>query len=493
MPVKSEEQISPCELSLDIEVESAKVAEAVDKAYREFSKYVAVPGFRKGKAPLSFVKQRVPADQVRERTAELLVQPAYEQAITEKQISPYARPRMELVKLETTPPDYVFEFKAIVPLAPKVELGDYKGIEAKRVTLVVDDEMINRQIEDVRSRHADFPLVEDRTSQLGDVIVGDLSITPREDDAEIGPDAELLIEPEEFRPTAITLGDPGNVPGVDEQLVGLSVGDEKSFKLPFPADYPNEEVAGKNADFIIRVKEMHARILPELNDEFAKKAGRVDTLDAWKAKLRSEFEETYRSSGESIVESDLVDKLVELSTINYPSILLDLELEDDIKTFNEELESRKITFPEYLANNNTTEEELLEKFRSQAERRLRRGLVLGELARQEGLELKDEDIAAEIEDRAAKQRTSVQSMRAYIDSSGGMEAIRNAAYTKKLIGHLKSLSNITDEILDTAAVIANAKKAQAKAETDAAEKPAKKPSTRKKKAVVAEEASEPEA
>ena len=459
MPVKSEEQISPCEVSLDIEVESAKVAEAVDKAYREFSKYVAVPGFRKGKAPLSFVKQRVPSDQVRERTAEILVQPAYQQAITEKALQPYARPRVELVKLETSPPDFVFEFKAIVPLAPKVELGDYKGIEAERVTLVVDDEMIDRQIEEIRSRQADYPTVEGRASQMGDVIVGDLSITPKDDDPEIGPDAEIVIEPDEFRPTAITLGDPGNVPGVDEQLTGLSVGDVKSFTLPFPADYPNDEVAGKNADFIIRVKELHARVLPELTDEFAQKAGRVDTVDAWKAKLRSDFEQTYQNSAESMVESDLVDKLVERSTINYPSVLLDLELEDDIKTFNEELETRKITFQNYLADNGTTEEELLEKFKAQAERRLRRGLVLGELAQQEKLQLDEADVESEIEERAAKQRTSVQSMRAFIDSSGGMEAIRNGAYTKKLIGFLKSVSSITDKVLDPGKAIADAKAA----------------------------------
>jgi trigger factor len=450
MPVKSKEPVGPCEVSLDIEVESTKVAAAVDRAYREFSKYIAVPGFRVGKAPMAFVKQRVPQDQLRERTAELLAGPAYEQAITENNIVPYTRPRMEMVKLETTAPDFVFEFKAIVPLPPAVTLGKYVGLEIDRERIEVTDADVDRRIESLRDRATEYTVIEDRSAAVGDVVEGTLSVTFEDADSE-----------GEFQPIAITIGDTGNVPGVDEALIGVSKGEEKSFELVYPADYPTATAAGKRSQCIVRVKDLHSRIVPDLDDAFAKRHG-AETVEELRRNQRTEMEKRRLEMADSAVSSKLVDAVVEGSKIDYPPILLDVELESDIKAFRDDLGLREITTEEYLHRNGITEEELLEQFRTRADVRLRRGLTLGEIARVEKLVLADEDVEGEIQARADAQHTNVQAMRAYIDRAGDMDALRDSAYSKKIIGFIKAAATITDKVVkqEDPVVAADAPKAK---------------------------------
>ena len=166
------EALDPCQVALTIEVESDKVVHAVDRAYREYSKYVSVPGFRKGKAPLPFVKQRVPEADVRQRAAEILVEPAYAEALKQENVEPFAAPKLELVQLEFAEKPFIF--KAIVPVAPEVELGTYTGLTVERNKYELTDDNVETQLEKMRERAADFPKVE-RPVQMGDLIVADLS------------------------------------------------------------------------------------------------------------------------------------------------------------------------------------------------------------------------------------------------------------------------------------------------------------------------------
>ena len=154
----TKEPLDPCQVALTIEVETDKVVQAVDKAYREYSKYVSVPGFRKGKAPLSFVKQRVPETDVRQRTAELLVEPAYAQALEQEEVEPFAQPKLELLQLEFAEKPFIF--KAIVPLRPEVELGPYTGLTVEKNKYELSDENVETQMQRMRERAAEYPVVE---------------------------------------------------------------------------------------------------------------------------------------------------------------------------------------------------------------------------------------------------------------------------------------------------------------------------------------------
>ena len=430
----TKEAMDPCQIALTIEVETDKVVVAVDRAYREYSKYVSVPGFRKGKAPLSFVKQRVPEADVRQRAAEMLVEPAYAEALKQEDVTPFAQPKLELVQLEFV--DKPFIFKAIVPTAPEVELGPYTGLTVERPKYELTDENVETQLQKMRERAADFPVVE-RPIQHGDLIVADLAAL-----VDVRPEAA------EARPTMIEIG-ADNLPGFDEQLIGMSAGEEKTFTLTYPEDYPDEELAGEEAEFRAKINEVHEKQIPELNDDLAKKLSndKFETLDALRGELKADMVKSLEASSESQTESKLIDQILEASTIKFPSVLVDSEVEDDVKELLARLEQQTVTIDEYLERIGKTREQLLAELQDAARKRIQIGLLLGKVAETENLSLTDADLDAALAERAAEERTTPTAVRAMLMANGGLEGLRNRAQAKKVLDFLRSSAIIQDKVV----------------------------------------------
>jgi len=430
----TKEALEPCQAVLTIEVESDKVVVAVDRAYREYGKYVSVPGFRKGKAPLSFVKQRVPEADVRQRTAELLVEPAYAAAIEQEAVEPFAQPKLELVQLDMTATPFIF--KAIVPLRPEVELGTYTGLTVERPKYELTDENVETQLQRMRERAADYPVVE-RPAQMGDLVVADLSAL-----VDIKPEAA------EARPTMIEIG-ADNIPGFDDQLLGISKGEEKTFVLTYPADYPDADLAGVEAEFTISVNEIHEKKIPELDDELAQKLsnGRYQTVDELRREMRVDMEKSLIASAESETDSKLIDQILANSTVKYPPVLVESEVEDDIKELMGRLEQQSVTVPEYLERIGKTQDQLVSEITNAAAKRIEIGLLLGKVSEAENLTLADDDLNAVLAERAQEERTSPAAIRAMLESNGGMDALRNRAQAKKVLDFLRSSAIIEDKVV----------------------------------------------
>jgi len=430
----TKEALEPCQAVLTIEVESDKVVVAVDRAYREYGKYVSVPGFRKGKAPLSFVKQRVPEADVRQRAAELLVEPAYAAAIEQEAVEPFAQPKLELVQLDMTATPFIF--KAIVPLRPEVELGTYTGLTVERPKYELTDENVETQLQRMRERAADYPVVE-RPAQMGDLVVADLSAL-----VDIKPEAA------EARPTMIEIG-ADNIPGFDDQLLGISKGEEKTFVLTYPADYPDADLAGVEAEFTISVNEIHEKKIPELDDELAQKLsnGRYQTVDELRREMRVDMEKSLIASAESEADSKLIDQILANSTVKYPPVLVESEVEDDIKELMGRLEQQSVTVPEYLERIGKTQDQLVSEITNAAAKRIEIGLLLGKVSEAENLTLADDDLNAVLAERAQEERTSPAAIRAMLESNGGMDALRNRAQAKKVLDFLRSSAIIEDKVV----------------------------------------------
>jgi len=430
----TKEALEPCQAVLTIEVESDKVVVAVDRAYREYGKYVSVPGFRKGKAPLSFVKQRVPEADVRQRAAELLVEPAYAAAIEQEAVEPFAQPKLELVQLDMTATPFIF--KAIVPLRPEVELGAYTGLTVERPKYELTDENVETQLQRMRERAADYPVVE-RPAQMGDLVVADLSAL-----VDIKPEAA------EARPTMIEIG-ADNIPGFDDQLLGISKGEEKTFVLTYPADYPDADLAGVEAEFTISVNEIHEKKIPELDDELAQKLsnGRYQTVDELRREMRVDMEKSLIASAESEADSKLIDQILANSTVKYPPVLVESEVEDDIKELMGRLEQQSVTVPEYLERIGKTQDQLVSEITNAAAKRIEIGLLLGKVSEAENLTLADDDLNAVLAERAQEERTSPAAIRAMLESNGGMDALRNRAQAKKVLDFLRSSAIIEDKVV----------------------------------------------
>ncbi len=439
----TKEPLESCQVALTIEVETDKVAGAVDKAYREYSKYVAVPGFRKGKAPMSFVRQRVPESDVRQRTAELLVEPAYEEALKQEAITPYAPPKLELVQLEFA--DKPFIFKAVVPLAPQVELGPYTGLTVEHKKYELAEEDVDKQVERMRERAADYPQVERPVAQ-GDLVVAD-----------VGAVVEARPEAAEPRGTMIEIG-ADNIPGFDEQIVGLSPGETKEFTLTYPNDYPDDVLAGETADFTVLVKEVRAKEVPALDDELAKKLtnGKTETLDGLKEILRTDMGKELAQSADREAEASLIDQIVNGSKIEFPPVLVESEVDNDARQLQAQIEKQNATFADYLQQTGQTQEQVLTNMQAAADKRIRIGLVLGEIAGKENLEINDADMDAAIAEQAEQRGTSPAAMRALLETNDGMTNLMNRAQTKKVLDFLRASAIMEERVVQAGAAIAEA-------------------------------------
>jgi len=430
----TKEALEPCQAVLTIEVEPDKVVTAVDRAYREYGKYVSVPGFRKGKAPLSFVKQRVPEADVRQRTAEILVEPAYAEALEQEAVEPFALPKLELVQLDMTATPFIF--KAIVPLRPEVELGSYTGLTVEKPKYEMTEENVETQLQRMRERAADYPVVE-RPAQMGDLLV-----------AEVAALVDIRPEAAEARPTMIEIG-ADNIPGFDEQLLGMTKGETKTFTLTYPTDYPDAEMAGEEAEFTVTVNEVHEKQTPELDDALAQKLsnGRYQTVEDLRREMRVDMEKSLVVSAESEADSKLIDQILANSTIKYPPVLVESEVEDDIKELMGRLERQSVTVEEYLERIGKTQEQLVTEITGAAAKRIEIGLVLGKINEAENLTLTDDDLNAALAERAGEERTSPAAVRAVLEGNGGMDALRNRAQAKKVLDFLRSSAIIEEKVV----------------------------------------------
>jgi trigger factor len=422
--LKTKEQVDPCTVELNIEVGTEQVAVAIEDAFKHFAKRVAVPGFRKGKAPRALVERYVDEESVRDHAARNLVPQAYEDAIKEAEIEPFDLPEVEIVQFENEQP---FVFKATVPLPPKVELGDYVNLKIERMAAVVSDEDVDRQIKEMLDRSAKLEPVTDRPVQEGDVVQVELQKTD-------GDDSKPFIQ-------VVQAG--SNLPMFDEKFIGMTTDQEQVINIDYADDFPDKELAGTTLNLKTKVLEIKARIIPELNDEFAKSAG-SDTAEDLKAMMKSRMQQTASEIADRQAESQIVWQIVENSQIHFPVSMVEHEAEHRLQDLLHRLEEAKVELSDYLEDAKKTFEELRAEFSSNAERDVKVNLALMEVSSRENITVTDEDVDAEIDRMAEERKVAKASMQAYIDRTDGMSKLRSKLLRNKVLDFLVKSSNITN-------------------------------------------------
>jgi trigger factor len=426
------EQIDPCKIALTISVEPEKVVAAKEKAFQQFARNIQLPGFRKGKVPPQMARTYVDPDRVKQRAAEMLVGPAYAEAVEETKVEPFGgiQPDVELVEMNDGGP---LVFKAFVPLRPVVTLGPYKGLSLERRRLEVTDADVDRQIEEIRTRQAEYPQITDRNVERGDVILADVTAVIEGQETPENPDR---------RSTVIDVG--RNIEDFDNGLAGMSVGETKTIEAMYPADFPDEKLRGKRATFTVTVNEVRAKILPELTDEFVQKVHpTAKTPEELRAAVRESLEQAAEEMADNDLEYRLVAQIVDSSQINFPDGLLRAEMQEDIRQFQERLKRDNITLEQYLENSGRTAQEIEGEMSAGADRRIRNSLVLSEVARTEEISANDADIDRVIAERAERARVSPAAVRAYAEKNDQMNSLRDQALTEKILAFLKEASHVT--------------------------------------------------
>jgi trigger factor len=407
---------------VEIEVPADRLAQAVGEATRALSRRTKVPGFRPGKAPRGVLEAVLGHGAVLEEAVDRLVQTAYRDALIEKEILPLTNADVEIVQAEEGKP---LIFKATVPVRPEVELGDYRNFNFRPEIETTDDEKVDKVIEELRDQNASLSPVEERGAQKGDYAVikyeGTRDGVPFE-----GGSTERM---------PLIIGEDRLIPGFEDELVGLSVGDTKGFDITFPADYGEESLAGQQAHFEVELRELREKILPDADDDFARSMGDFTDL----ANLREEVAKRLARNALDKARHGFSDQIIEYAvanaTIDLPDVLVEQEVEVMHDEFRSALARQGISEDAYAKVSGKSHEDLHADFRPDAEKRVKVLLVLSRIAEVENLTIADADVDAEIA-RGRERYAGDQKLAKYFDSERGRNYIRSTLRRSRVVEKL---------------------------------------------------------
>ena len=432
--------------------ESAEAFEAaMQKAYLKGRSKINVPGFRKGKAPRKLIENMYGEAVFYDDAFEIVAQPAYEEALKNDSIAAVDRPEVDIQQIGS---GKELKYAIEVFVKPDVTLGEYKGVAVEKNVQPITEDAINARIDSDVERASTTQDVTDRPVQAQDIVNLDYA----------GTVDGVAFEGGTAQGQSLTIGSGMFIPGFEEQMVGMNIGEEKDLTVKFPEQYPAAELAGKDAVFHVKVNGIQEKVKPELDDDFAADVSEFDTFEAYKKNIVETLEKNAAERAETELEDALVQKVVDAAGCDIPAAMI----EDEITTMVREMEMRMayqgLRFQDYLQYTGQTMDQLREQYKPEAANRVKTQLVLEAIAKAEGIEPTDEDAEAAIADQAQRMNRNVDEFKASL-SEGQLSYLRETAGIKKTIDFLKANAMITEK---------GAEKAE--------EKPAKKPrkTTRKK-------------
>ncbi len=373
------EKISSNQVKLHMELDAASFEEALQKAYLKLKGRIAVPGFRKGKAPRGLIERMYGENVFYEEAFDQAFPQLYEDTLKELDVEPVSQPDIDI---DTIGKGKDLIVNVTVYVKPDVTLGEYKGLDVARGDDKVDDEAVEQELSRVQQRNARETDVEDR---------------PVQDDDIVGLDYAGTIDGVPFdggtaEHQHLTIGSGQFIPGFEEQMVGMKIGEEKDLHVTFPKEYHAEELAGKEAVFHVKVNHIHTRELPELDDEFAKDVSEFDTLDAYKADIRTKLEKEAANRADREFENDLLNAAVANATMDLPASMVDTRVDEMMRETALRLAYQGIRMEDYFKYTGQTEEQMREALRPDAEKNVKGRLVLEAIRKAESLEPSEADI-----------------------------------------------------------------------------------------------------
>ena len=384
MAVKSE-QVEKNLVKLTFEVSYDKFEEGMNKAYRKNVKKYNIPGFRKGKVPKAVVEKYYTKAVFYDDAINYVLPDAYSAALEEADIDAVARPEIDVEEIKDNEP---VVFTALVTTKPEVKLGKYKGIEIEKIEHTVTDADVDKDIEATQKKNARVLSVEDRPVENGDIVVFDFEGFV---DGVAFPGGKA----EEYE---LEIGSSSFIPGFEEQMVGVKIGEDAEVNVTFPEDYHAPELAGKAAVFKIKVHEIKAREYPELNDDFASEVSDFDTMEEYRNDVRTRLEKAAEDRTKAETENAIVDKAAEAAEIDIPDAMIEAQIDRMVNDFAQRLSYQGMNMEMYLQYTGSNMEKFREGFKEQAQKQVRVSLVLEEIAKTEGIEANQEELDQKIAD-----------------------------------------------------------------------------------------------
>ena len=414
--------VSDTQKNLVVEIDSTIVDAEIDKIARDYGKAARIPGFRPGKVPSKVVRQRF-RDQILHDVVHGLIPRAVDEALRDRGIEPVDTPDIKDVVVEEGQP---LKFTASFETVPPIDPGDYSTITLKNPTSTVDEAAVDDALKGLRERSARYESVEDRPVETGDSVQLDLERTATGENGEAQTDRHESV--------TVDLGASANPPGFDEALAGMNVGERKSFDVNYPDDYPITELAGTTVKYDASIKAIRKRVLPELDDEFAKDLGDFESLEALKGRIRADLEHQMMHENEREIRGELVRQIAERVSIDVPPTLLNREIERRTEEFVRRLIEQKVD-PMKV---NINWEEFREKQREAAVEAVKSALLLDEVSRRERISASDADVDEEIARYAERTNRTPAAVRARLEKDGGLGAVYAGIRRERTVDFLLS-------------------------------------------------------
>jgi trigger factor len=406
-------------VQLEIELPPERLERAMNDAVRALARRTRVPGFRPGKAPRPVLERHLGPGVVLDEAVDHLMQDAYREAIVQEAILPLSNADVEVVQAEEGKP---LIFKATVPVRPEVTLGDYRNFNFAPEIDVIDDARVDQVIEELRDQNATLGPVEDRGAQDGDYAVISFIGTKDGEPFEGGTSERMPL----------IIGQERLIPGFEANLVGLKVGEATEFDITFPEDYGEPALASQVAHFSVELKELREKIQPDLDEDFLASLGTFESLDELKSDIRRRLEGNALDRARHGFADRIIEYAVANATVELPDVLVDQEVEVMHDEFKASLARQGITEEAYLKAVEKTSADIHADFRPNAERRAKTLLVLSKVADEEGLEVTDADVDAEVE--LGRQRyAGDERLTAYFASERGRAFIRSTLRRSRVI------------------------------------------------------------
>jgi trigger factor len=408
--------------SVKVEIPQDVVDAEIDRLARDYSRKARIPGFRPGKAPARVIKQRF-KDQILHDVAQDLIPRAVDDALRERGVEAVDTPDVRDVTVEEGRP---LTFTASFDTVPSFEPGDLSTITLQRAAVAIDDEAVGGALQRLRDRAARFEPVEGRGVDHGDTVVLDLERS------------DAGGQPDKHADVSIELGAKSNPPGFDEQLLGLEAGATKSFVIHYPQDYPIGELANTDVSYTVTVKGLKRRVLPELDDEFAKDLGEFDTLDALKTRIREDLEHEAKHEADRALRADLMKQLAPRVPFDLPTSLVEREIDRRIEEFARRLVDQNVDPRQAGIDWNA----FRESQREVARNTVAAALVLDEVTRREQIAVSDDEVEREVATYAERTGRTPAAVRAALEKEGGLSRIAAGLRREKSIDFVMSRAKI---------------------------------------------------
>ena len=374
-------------VKLTIEVSADELEKALQAAYLKEKHRISLPGFRKGKVPRAMIEKMYGPEIFFEDAANMLITQEYPKAVEESGADVVSRPEIDVTQIEKGKP---FIFTAEVAVRPEVTLGEYKGVTVTKVDNAVTEEELNEEIDRERKSNARTITVEDRAIAEGDTAVIDFE----------GFADGVAFEGGKGENHSLVIGSHSFIPGFEEQLIGKNTGDEFDVNVTFPEEYHAQELAGKPAVFKVKVNEVKAEELPELDDEFAQDVSEFDTLAEYKESVEKKLVERKEAEGKRAQENEAIDIIVEASQMEIPDVMIENQIQSMMEDFANRISQSGLSMEQYMQFSGTSVEQMTEQMKPEALKRIQSTLVLEEIAKKENIEVSEEDVDAELQKMA---------------------------------------------------------------------------------------------